>query len=314
MSDSFAGGEVKVLVQDKVWHPVNPRRLHYRFQALADASAEPQTINKEQATTTQKPTPENENETTPKIPKKHIHIDLDATLHDTTADIGQAHCEIELNNGEGIAIFSLPNTEAHALLGEDGNPAKLLIADCVNRNNEVVYGIVTDDQDFKPSQGSEGRINVKVSTKFASDMDKLALAFSSYKMQTYAGPTPIQNSKHLDYMKEINADAGEFYEKLNKEFKRTNPLDENENEASNLRRHLDETEVSVGATPLVNCEQVGDCTVCHHARFFVGNTVLACCIHPSLSHALAIDLGRQPACCAHAAFLFCIGRSSSGVN
>jgi len=181
-------------------------------------------------------------------PEKHIHVDMDATMRDTTVDVGTATCDVN-DDGEGTFTFNSGALDDVS----DLDSARVLVAECSNLDGQTLYGRVEAGSSKSTVTGTT--MQREVNTSWKTEMEKLKAAFTRYSMQTYAGPTPIENSRHLDYMKAMDKDPNEMYTRLNSEFGRTAPANNLRRQQTAARRLGTET-VSTGATSLYNCESV----------------------------------------------------------
>eukprot|EP00750_Incisomonas_marina_P001614 INCI11351.1.p1 GENE.INCI11351.1~~INCI11351.1.p1 ORF type:complete len:788 (-),score=165.28 INCI11351.1:448-2811(-) len=230
-SNSFLGDKPpKILVHDKVHHPLNPKQFHYRVQALSE---------------------EHVGDDGEVVSAKHIHVDLEAVLRDTTVEVEDADCVVD---EQGLGSFVVPESADDDAL----HHASVLVATCKNLDGAVVYGKVTAPVEIV---GGGSQLAFAVDTRFKDETEKLHVAFSNFTMQSYAGPTPIENSKNLDYMKNINADAGAFYDLMNKRYGRTPPLGSlrgaGKPPKGGRRLETDSVGAATGQTALWNCDRMG---------------------------------------------------------
>jgi hypothetical protein len=211
--------QTSVLVQDAVSHPTDIQRFHYRVEAVVPMQ-----------------------DAVDKNAQRFVHIDMDAHMHDTTVRIQNAQCAIDEVAGEGVITISDVGEEQTAKLGE----ASVILAQC--DDDTVVIATLTQRAKFN----EDGSVELRVNTNFLSEMDKIHKAFKHFEMQTYAGPAPIEEAQHLEYLKTSNTDPNAFYSKLSNEYGRS--------DRTTVRaRKLQDTqslEGSTDATDIYNCDTV----------------------------------------------------------
>ena len=203
---SLGATKFQVDVADKVHDPSNPKRFHYRFQgrhvAVDDQAAHGHSTKTEGDGKKSTPT--------------YVNVDFEATLRDSTVDLGDVGvCE---RGSDGFVSFKVAGDGAASA---EYSAAKVFIGSCSNLGGDIIYGRVADIVDADAS----GEVQVVVDSNFASEFDKMHAAFLEFTMQSYAGPTHIEHSSGLQYLKELGEDPAEFFHILNARYGRTGLID-----------------------------------------------------------------------------------------